>query len=220
MNIFGFNLDYSLSDTLISMIFFVLSFSTFLYIGYFKDIKGRDERDYKMKDMLIEGYLHKFDEYNEIISDLRSKLDVIDQKINSEKNIIKENEPAATIRLSDMAKDGSHKMISHNSGPVTRISHNSGPVTKNLNVTGEDIGFEEDSLRANTVDSILRMLELPLTSREIQGKINKSREHTSRLLKKLYSENIVMRDESVRPYKYKITDEGRRLLEQTTISDG
>jgi predicted transcriptional regulator len=211
MNILGINLDYSLSDTLISMIFFVLSFFTFLYIGYFRDIKGRDERDYKMKDMLIDGYLHKFDEYNEIISDLRSKLDVIDQKINSEKNIIKENELAATIKFSDLAKDRSHKAISHNSGPVT----------KNLNVTGEDLALEEeDTLRANTVDSILRMLEVPLTSREIQRKINKSREHTSRLLKKLYSENVVTRDESVRPYKYKITDEGRRLLEQTTISDG
>jgi predicted transcriptional regulator len=210
MNIFGINLDYSLSDTLISMIFFILSFFTFLYIGYFRDIRGRDERDYKMKDMLIEGYLHKFDEYNEIISELRSKLDVIDQKINSEKNIIKENELGATNKSSDMVKDRSHKPISHNSMPVT----------KNLNVIGEDIAFEEDTLRANTVDSILRMLEVPLTSREIQRKINKSREHTSRLLKKLYSENIVMRDESVRPYKYKITDEGRRLLEQTTISDG
>ena len=200
MNIFGFNLDYSLSDTLISMIFLVLSFFTFLYIGYLRDIKGRDERDYKMKDMLIEGYLHKFDEYNEIISELRSKLDVIDQKINSEKNIIKENELAATNKSSDMVKDRSHKVISHNSMPVT----------KNLNVTGEEKAFEEeDSLRANTVNSILRMLEVPLTSREIQRKINKSREHTSRLLKKLYSENIVMRDESVRPYKYKITDEGR-----------
>ena len=210
MNIFAFNLDYSLSDTLISMIFFVLSFFAFLYIGYLRDIKGRDERDYKMKDMLIEGYLHKFDEYNEIISELRSKLDVIDQKINSEKNIIKENELAATNEFSDMVKDRSHKAISHNIMAVT----------KNLNVTGEEIAFEEeDSLRANTVDSILRMLEVPLTSREIQRKINKSREHTSRLLKKLYSENIVMRDESVRPYKYKITDEGRKLLEQTTILD-
>jgi len=210
MNIFGFNLDYSLSDILISMIFFVLSFFAFLYIGYLRDIKSRDERDYKMKDMLIEGYLHKFDEYNEIISELRSKLDVIDQKISSEKNIIKENELAATNEFSDMVKDRSHKAISHNIMPVT----------KNLNVTGEEIAFEEeDSLRANTVDSILRMLEEPLTSREIQRKINKSREHTSRLLKKLYSENIVMRDESVRPYKYKITDEGRKLLEQTTILD-
>lgn len=211
MNIFGFNLDYSLSDTLISMIFFVLSFFTFLYIGYFRDIKSRDERDYKIKDMLIEGYLHKFDEYNEIISDLRSKLDVIDQKINPEKNIIKENKLATTVDSSDMVKDRSHKAISHNSLPVT----------KNMNVTREDIVFEEeDTLRANTVESILRMLETPLSSREIQRKISKSREHTSRLLKKLYSENIVMRDESARPYKYKITDEGRRLLEQTRISDG
>ncbi|HSA72959.1 MAG TPA: helix-turn-helix domain-containing protein [Nitrososphaeraceae archaeon] len=211
MNIFGFNLDYSLSDTLISMIFFVLSFFTFLYIGYFRDIKSRDERDYKIKDMLIEGYLHKFDEYNDIISDLRSKLDVIDQKINPEKNIIKENRLATTVDSSDMVKDRSHKAISHNSLPVT----------KNMNVTREDIVFEEeDTLRTNTVESILRMLETPLTSRQIQRKISKSREHTSRLLKKLYSENIVMRDESAKPYKYKITDEGRRLLEQTRISDG
>lgn len=211
MNIFGFNLDYSLSDTLISMIFFVLSFFTFLYIGYFRDIKSRDERDYKIKDMLIEGYLHKFDEYNEIISDLRSKLDVIDQKINPEKNLIKENKLATTVDSNDMVKDRSHKATSHNSLPVT----------KNMNVTREDIVFEEeDTLRANTVESILRMLETPLSSREIQRKISKSREHTSRLLKKLYSENIVMRDESARPYKYKITDEGRRLLEQTRISDG
>jgi len=210
MNMFGLNLDYSLSDTLISLIFFVLSFFTFLYIGYFRDIKGRDEQDYKMKDMLIEGYLHKFDEYNEIISDLRSKLDVIDQKINPEKNLIRERGLVITDKPSDMVTK-SHKLISH---------HNS-PVTKNINVTGDDASLgEENILRANTVDAILRMLEVPLTSREIQRKINKSREHTSRLLKKLYSENIVIRDESVRPYKYKITDEGRRQLEQTTISDG
>jgi predicted transcriptional regulator len=210
MNIFGLNLDYSLSDTLISLIFFVLSFFTFLYIGYFRDIKGRDEQDYKMKDMLIEGYLHKFDEYNEIISDLRSKLDVIDQKINPEENLIRESGLVITDKPSDMVRK-SHELISH---------HNS-PVTKNINVTGDDASLgEEDILRANTVDAILRMLEVPLTSREIQRKINKSREHTSRLLKKLYSENIVIRDESVRPYKYKITDEGRRQLEQTTISDG
>ena len=210
MNMFGLNLDYSLSDTVISLIFFVLSFFTFLYIGYFRDIKGRDEQDYKMKDMLIEGYLHKFDEYNEIISDLRSKLDVIDQKINPEKNLIRERGLVITDKPSDVVTK-SHKLISHLDSPVT----------KNINVTGDDASLgEENILRANTVDAILRMLEVPLTSREIQRKINKSREHTSRLLKKLYSENIVIRDESVRPYKYKITDEGRRQLEQTTISDG
>lgn len=208
MNIFGLNLDYSLSDILISLIFFILSFFTFLYISYFRDIKGRNEEDYKTKDMLIEGYLHKFDEYNEIISDLRSKLDIINQRINPEKDLIRRSGPVITNNPSDMVRK-SHELISHNNLPVTKI-----------NVTVDDASLgEEDVLRANTVNAILRMLEVPLTSREIQRKINKSREHTSRLLKKLYSENIVIRDENVRPYKYKITDEGRRQLEQTTISD-
>jgi predicted transcriptional regulator len=209
MNIFGLNLDYSLSDTLITLLFFILSFFTFLYIGYFRDIKSRNEQDYKMKDMLIEGYLHKFDEYNEIISDLRSKLDILDQKIHPDKNLVMGSGAVTTDSHSDMVKK-SHELISHNNLPVTKID-----------VTVDDASLgEEDILRANTVDAILRMLEVPLTSREIQRKINKSREHTSRLLKKLYSENIVIRDESVRPFKYKITDEGRRQLEQTTISDG
>ena len=97
------------------------------------------------------------------------------------------------------------------------MSHTMTPITKDVIITEKksDVNEEED-LRLNTVDSILRMLEVPLTSREIQRKINKSREHTSRLLKKLYSENIVMRDGSSRPFKYKITNEGRKLLERTT----
>jgi CTP-dependent riboflavin kinase len=85
---------------------------------------------------------------------------------------------------------------------------------KKGNVNGDEM------LRPNTVDTILRLLEVPLTSREIQRKINKSREHTSRLLKKLYSENMVMRDGSTRPFKYKITSEGRKLLERTANLGG
>jgi predicted transcriptional regulator len=96
------------------------------------------------------------------------------------------------------------------------MSHTMTPVTEDVIITEKKNDVNEDeNLRFNTVDSILKMLEVPLTSREIQRKINRSREHTSRLLKKLYSENIVMRDGSTRPFKYKITNEGRKLLERT-----
>ena len=97
------------------------------------------------------------------------------------------------------------------------ISH-SIPVTNDVIITQKKDDEKEEELRVNTVDSILEMLEVPLTSSEIQRRINKSREHTSRLLKKLYSENIVMRDGSNRPFKYKITNEGRKLLERTANS--
>jgi predicted transcriptional regulator len=204
MNIFDFNLEYSLSDVIISITLFVLSFVAFFYFGYFRDTRERDKENYKFKDMLIEGYFHKFNEYNGIISDLRTKIDMIELKIKPEKGANLQDE---IVARSDIVDNMSHKNISHT---VT-------PVTKHVMMTDNKDDIKEDAdLRLNTVNSILKMLEVPLTSREIQRRIRKSREHTSRLLKKLYSENIVMRDESTRPFKYKITNEGRKLLEQTT----
>jgi predicted transcriptional regulator len=203
MNMFDLNLQYTLSDVLISITLFILSFVAFFYFGYFRDSKEREQENHKFKDMLIEGYFHKFDEYNEIISDLRTKLDMMHMKVNPMNNNIR---PDEIVEFSDMDSDKSQD-ISHSKVPVT-------------NVINDVISHQgKDELRLSTVDSILKMLEVPLTSREIQRRVNKSREHTSRLLKKLYSENIVMRDGNSRPFKYKITNEGRKLLERTANSN-
>lgn len=208
MNIFDINLEYSLFDVIISIILFVLSFVAFFYFGYFRDLKERVKENQKFKDMLIDGYIRKFDEYNDIISELRTKIDMIELRINPEKSTLMEDE---LVTSTNAVNDRSHKNISHN---VT-------PVMKSVIITDKKDDIRDDvALHLNTVNSILKMLEVPLTSREIQGKIKKSREHTSRLLKKLYSENIVIRDETTRPFRYKITNEGRKLLEQTTSSPG
>lgn len=203
MNMFDLNLQYTLSDVLISITLFVLSFVAFFYFGFFRDSKEREEENYKFKDMLIEGYFHKFDEYNQIISDLRTKLDLVEIKMNSVNNNNRQKDIVDTSDIdSNKSQDISHSI----------------PVTNDVIVAQKKDDEKEEELRVNTVDSILEMLEVPLTSREIQRRINKSREHTSRLLKKLYSENIVMRDGSNRPFKYKITNEGRKLLERTANS--
>jgi hypothetical protein len=212
MNIFDANLHYSLLDGIISITLFILSFLVFFYFGYTRDIKERLKENHKFKDMLIDSYIQKFDEYNQIISDLRTKMDMIELKINPQKEVeiqdILQDIQHEFITSNDTANDKSHK----------KISHNIPPVMKDVIITNKDNGGEQIMQRLNTVDSVLKMLEVPLTSREIQVRIKKSREHTSRLLKKLYSEDVVMRDESTRPFRYKITDEGRRLLEQTTSS--
>lgn len=208
MNIFDIKLEYSLFDVIISIILFVLSFVAFFYFSYFRDLKERAKENQKFKDMLIDGYIRKFDEYNDIISELRTKIDMIELRINPEKSTRMEDEFVTNTNAVD---DRSHKNISHN---VT-------PVMKSVIITDKKDDVRDDvALHLNTVNSILKMLEVPLTSREIQGKIKKSREHTSRLLKKLYSENIVIRDETTRPFRYKITNEGRKLLEQTTSPPG
>jgi len=206
MNMFDLNLQYTLSDVLISVTLFVLSFMVFFYFGFFRESKEREKENHRFKDMLIEGYFHKFDEYNEIISDLRTKLDMIQLKVNSVNNNSSQDE---TVDISDMNSDRSQD-ISHPTIPVTNVTNDV--------IVNQREDQEKDDLRLGTVDLILKMLEVPLTSREIQRRVNKSREHTSRLLKKLYSENIVMRDGSSRPFKYKITNEGRKLLERTANS--
>jgi hypothetical protein len=212
MNIFDANLHYSLLDVIISITLFILSFLVFFYSGYTRDMKDRLKENYKFKDMLIDSYIQKFDEYNQIISDLRTKMDIIELKISPQKEVeiqdILQDIQRESVTTGDIVNDKSHK----------KISHNIPPVMNDVIITNKDNGGELIMQRLNTVDSVLKMLEVPLTSKEIQAKIKKSREHTSRLLKKLYSEDVVMRDESTRPFRYKITDEGRRLLEQTTSS--
>jgi predicted transcriptional regulator len=175
-------------------------------------MKERNKENYKFKDMLIEGYFHKFDEYNNIISDLRAKIDLIELRIGQKGESIYDQNSKVANSSSDIVNKESHKSASHTTSPVTK----SVIITEKK----DDVKYGDFGSHLSTIDSILKMLEVPLTSREIQRRIKKSREHTSRLLKKLYSENVVMRDESTRPFKYKITNEGRKLLEQTTSSSG
>lgn len=55
----------------------------------------------------------------------------------------------------------------------------------------------------NTIEKILSIIqEGPKTSREIEKRLGMSREHTARLMKRLYEMGYVIRDEGKRPYKY------------------
>ncbi|MBA3750456.1 MAG: helix-turn-helix transcriptional regulator [Nitrosopumilus sp.] len=71
----------------------------------------------------------------------------------------------------------------------------------------------DDDRHNSTIEYILKKLENnSLTTREIQRYIGRTREHTSRLMKKLYDNKFVDRDMDSKPFKYTITDEGRKLL--------
>jgi DNA-binding HxlR family transcriptional regulator len=61
----------------------------------------------------------------------------------------------------------------------------------------------------NATDHVLRLIiEKPMTSRDIQVTIGRTREHTSRMLKKLFEDGLVERDMSTKPFTYKITEKG------------
>jgi len=57
-----------------------------------------------------------------------------------------------------------------------------------------------------------KITEGPMTSRDIEVMFGKSREHVSRLMKKLFEDGFVGRDASARPYRYTITDKGKERI--------
>ena len=55
--------------------------------------------------------------------------------------------------------------------------------------------------------------EGPKGAPELGKRLKKSREHTSRLMKKLYMEGFVKRESNHTPFRYKLNDEVRSVLE-------
>ena len=53
-----------------------------------------------------------------------------------------------------------------------------------------------------------------MTSRDIQITLKKSREHTSRLMKKLFEDGYVERNTETKPYTYSITEKGKTKVEE------
>jgi CRP-like cAMP-binding protein len=65
----------------------------------------------------------------------------------------------------------------------------------------------------SATDYVLKLItEKPMTSRDIQITIGRTREHTSRMMKKLFEEGYVERNMKTKPFTYYITDKGKVKL--------
>ena len=64
------------------------------------------------------------------------------------------------------------------------------------------------------IDYVLHLItNKAMTSRDIQITIKRSREHTSRLMKKLFESGLVQRNTETKPYIYSITEKGKFKVE-------
>jgi len=63
------------------------------------------------------------------------------------------------------------------------------------------------------VDYVLQLItNKDMTSRDIQITTKRSREHTSRLMKKLFESGLVERNTETKPYSYSITEKGKEKI--------
>ena len=70
----------------------------------------------------------------------------------------------------------------------------------------------------SATEYVLRLItEKPMTSRDIQITIGRTREHTSRMMKKLFEEGFVERDMQTKPFTYKITEKGLGRIRPASV---
>jgi len=72
-----------------------------------------------------------------------------------------------------------------------------------------------NTVHTNPTDHVLHLItNKAMTSRDIQITLKRSREHTSRLMKKLFEDGFVERNTETKPYTYSITKKGKTKVEE------
>lgn len=168
------------------------------------------------KEAKIQGHKTEFiiDQFNVIYE----RINKTDEKIDNLQRLIKfmddkliENETVA-IKSQNTVTPSMQYYTSNSNNNTSQLHHDK--KSQNL-VTSVD---QIDERQNGTIEYILRKLnDQSLTTREIQRVVGRTREHTSRLMKKLYEEKLVDRDMNIKPFKYTITDEGRKRLSKHSV---
>ena len=198
------DLDYTY--LIVTLVFFIIGFlishilksknrsprlTTFSTIDNIEIIEAIENR----KQLQIDTLMHKF-------NDIQIKLDLVESVLNQlskgsdiDKNI---TENPKIVSQNNLSSD-----VAIKKNP--KISHKQIIITKPIILPDKQNATNHYILRI--------LLKESLTSNEIKNAIGRTREHTARLMKKLYELKLVDREMATKPFKYKLTEQGKKFIE-------
>ena len=162
---------------------------------------------------IVSEYTHRLNTYDKAIAELRVKIDTMELRVMQHNTSY--ISPQIDTANREYYKQNPSTTTSHHESQLERPHNHISTVSNIATVTqpASNISSRHPDSYNGTMDFILKMLmEKPRTSREIQHSVGRTREHTSRLMKKLYDSKLVIRDSNSKPFKYSITDAGRTQL--------
>jgi predicted transcriptional regulator len=141
------------------------------------------------------------------LNDIQIRVDLLESKVSQPKNQRYENIEDINIKnITDIQDNISH----HNE--INDITKQYIPKKSLIEKVKSKSLIINDKHNA-TEHYILKLISKePLTSNEIKNAIGRTREHTSRLMKKLYELKLVDRDITTKPFKYKLTEQGKKYI--------
>lgn len=142
------------------------------------------------------------------LNDIQIRLDLLESKVSQSKNQSPyEHMVDNTIKnITDNYDNTSH----HND--INDITQQSIPKKSQIEKVKSKTIILNDKHNATEHYILKIILKESLTSNEIKNAIGRTREHTSRLMKKLYELQLVDRDITTKPFKYKLTEQGKKYI--------
>ena len=141
------------------------------------------------------AYLSRLEYYERQLIDMKIRLDALDLEEQEFQVPIPEKiEPVLEKKVKDLVEK---EVEGVKIEPVKPISKPRMP----------NMGFD------GIAEHVLGLItSKEMTSRDIQITIGRSREHTSRLMKRLFEEGLVQRNNKTKPFTYQITEKGKAKL--------
>jgi len=154
------------------------------------------------------------------------RIDIIEKKIapfEAQVNAISENNANILARLTDVDTKMRDIGASHETlkTKTTALDEQVQKFLTSPEVRSEAvIPIKKDKAMAALTDTELAVLEMlsmegSKTAPEVKEKVQLSREHTARLMKKLYEEGYLERETGKIPFKYSVKKEMEKLLKKT-----
>ncbi len=140
------------------------------------------------------GHLERLEYYERQLIDMKIRLDALD---------------IADLSIKPDELSGEYRGMEEK---VVKMSQEK--LVKKVEITDIVNGKRMPNLGYNDATShVLRLItDKSMTSRDIQITIGRTREHTSRLMKKLFEDGFVKRNTDTKPFTYSITEKGQRKV--------
>jgi len=173
----------------------ILGVITAFLIGIFSLFIFTKIRFILRKERFVPSQIERLDYYEKQLIDLKIRLDVMNIKnlgVKSDEDISKFPPKQGISQILDSSLLNQEEIDPTRQPKITRLPN-----------MGQN----------NTMDYVLGLItEKSMTSHDIQITLGRTREHTSRLMKKLFEEGYVERNSKSKPYIYFITDKGKHKL--------
>lgn len=191
--------------------------------GVVEDVVFSFNRQLRQEARRVEAIAYKVEAISSRVDDTASGVDELRNSVGSMKQTLladSQGKEPLLVRLTNLEKKAEETTASHES-LVSKVVALEAQARQTRSVP--DIGFEagipikREKALAQLTDTEVSVLEFLIsegskTAPEIKERVKLSREHTARLMKKLYEEGYLERETGKIPFRYTVKKEMERFL--------